>query len=161
MFMRTAGTTFQSTLPAGGATVPPFHIRPGLRRFQSTLPAGGATAFVLWCGLRDWKHFNPRSPRGERPGAKRPRINKASNFNPRSPRGERRADLDNSNLLFKFQSTLPAGGATGIKIDAPQLSRMISIHAPRGGSDQRFVPRSGHSLLFQSTLPAGGATTFE
>ena len=78
-----------------------------------------------------------------------------------------------------FQSTLPTGGATGFTI-AQQLVAKISIHAPRGGSDQTmskspfsygyFNSRSPwgerHLLYryyfvhteFQSTLPVGGAT---
>ncbi len=101
---------FQSTLPAGGATtVNVFGLFPGWL-FQSTLPAGGATH--RWSSLSrsaTGKHFNPRSPRGER----RNLTNKqakvldisihaprggsdllpckwpppASHFNPRSPRG--------------------------------------------------------------------------
>ena len=82
----------------------------------------------------------------------------------------------------KFQSTLPAGGATPDSYPAPRLHPPISIHAPRGGSDVRnfvcsvlpllyFNPRSprGERLdevlpgdtfeIFQSTLPAGGATS--
>ena len=39
-----------------------------------------------------------------------------------------------------------------------QVSRSISIHAPRGGSDfsQAFLTPS--QAIFQSTLPVGGAT---
>ncbi len=83
-------------------------------------------------------------------------------------------------LLILFQSTLPVGGATFDK--APMLPEaIISIHAPRGGSDENvyniidsrynFNPRSpwgerqqgmDERILdkeFQSTLPVGGATT--
>ena len=124
-------------------------------------------------------NFNPRSPRGER--RKVPKIVLLSiNFNPRSPRGERLpfgADLINSN---RFQSTLPAGGATYQRLIKSPLSSIISIHAPRGGSDNSFLrhflttlisihaPRGGSDTprsivfwrfrIFQSTLPAGGAT---
>ena len=101
-------------------------------------------------------HFNPRSPCGERP-SHRQGIDINRDFNPRSPCGER---PDNP-------------GYRG-------LGHMISIHAPRVGSDcvsssivhsQRyFNPRSpcgerrlGGSILsrceiFQSTLPVWGAT---
>ena len=81
---------------------------------------------------------------------------------------------------LQCQSTLPAGGATP-GIDGTKGITQISIHAPRGGSDQRHfllfpfpfrisihAPRGGsddagaftliHGCLFQSTLPAGGAT---
>ncbi len=78
-----------------------------------------------------------------------------------------------------FQSTLPVGGATGDFTGLPS-DPIISIHAPRGGSDDRlrgfhqypadFNPRSpwgerpassmglGLLKIFQSTLPVGGAT---
>ena len=81
--------------------------------------------------------------------------------------------------LSAFQSTLPARGATLRRCRERNLS-LISIHAPRTGSDcqrgimrlvkQDFNPRSPHgerldvseltggSLTFQSTLPARGAT---
>ena len=101
---------FQSTLPARGATIYP-HTTYFFSRFQSTLPARGATR-ASGCTLPAIAHFNPRSPRGERP------------------------NQDGFNYLDKlFQSTLPARGAThrlAIRSDA----RRISIHAPREGSDR-------------------------
>ena len=79
------------------------------------------------------------------------------NFNPRSPWGERRGSWGlNAARTAPFQSTLPVGGATGARrcvcVSAPFQSTlpvggatylsdgnrnmvMISIHAPRGGSD--------------------------
>ena len=123
---------FQSTLPAGGATIslPPsdvlgsyFNPRSpqGERHiqtvrndaklsFQSTLPAGGATALSSRIHSSD-RYFNPRSPQGERPVTP-DMVGTLKNFNPRSPQGERR-DCDN-------------------KLKA--INR-ISIHAPRRGSD--------------------------
>ena len=56
------------------------------------------------------------------------------NFNPRSPRGERRCLILTMFARGRFQSTLPAWGATSI---LPPLTKQ---------------------LLFQSTLPAWGAT---
>ena len=78
-----------------------------------------------------------------------------------------------------FQSTLPARGAT-LQIGRSESADVVSIHAPRAGSDRRltwwrssimgFNPRSprGERLEgirgvfpifpFQSTLPARGAT---
>ena len=78
-------------------------------------------------------YFNPRSPHGERRGASGARNAGGSNFNPRSPHGERR---DGCN---------------------PDALRVISIHAPRTGSDMMRVI-SHFSSVFQSTLPARGAT---
>ena len=84
-------------------------------------------------------------------------------FNPRSPWGERLDSIEADDEKFQFQSTLPVGGATppsaprpGTQSDfnprSPWGERpgllcrfhrliIISIHAPRGGSDR-------HSPLF-------------
>ena len=126
-----------------------------LYKFQSTLPARGATYFLYV--------FPPC----------------VFNFNPRSPHGERRFDAGQDAPLDLFQSTLPARGATGAFRDVPRAA-VISIHAPRTGSDwicrassksaHDFNPRSPHGerhrdafkpshvCSFQSTLPARGAT---
>ena len=80
-------------------------------------------------------------------------------FNPRSPWGERPLHEVLTVFLFKFQSTLPVGGATP---DTPigVLNFIISIHAPRGGSDSELLfhvlnevisihaPRGGSDLHF-------------
>ena len=77
-------------------------------------------------------------------------------FNPRSPHGERPWQDWQNEPDKAFQSTLPARGAT---VDCFILVNkvVISIHAPRTGSDEggrfrRACPQ------FQSTLPARGAT---
>ena len=74
-------------------------------------------------------------------------------FNPRSPHGERQPDAVTRVIQRKFQSTLPARGATTRFRDGSHLSA-ISIHAPRTGSDGfttlmlcgcvNFNPRSPH-----------------
>ncbi len=97
--------------------------------FQSTLPARGATRLVL-SAKAPRRHFNPRSPHGERPPAASRRTASA-----------------------RFQSTLPARGATCCRFCTPSIPR-ISIHAPRTGSDSTslicqipspdFNPRSPH-----------------
>ena len=104
---------FQSTLPARGATDADVCVCTDLdisihapregsdslasstisleMEFQSTLPARGATRPDHHCG-RAVRHFNPRSPRGER---RRVSLRRAGlcNFNPRSPRGERQQNV--------------------------------------------------------------------
>ena len=55
-------------------------------------------------------------------------------FNPRSPHGERRCTLLHLPSCNRFQSTLPARGATRAGLQ-PHRVREISIHAPRTGSD--------------------------
>ena len=80
----------------------------------------------------------------------------------------------------KFQSTLPARGATHrrhpllllagdfnprsphgerpIPLVTPSFLSKISIHAPRTGSDIRKNRNGATGVVFQSTLPARGAT---
>ena len=85
--------------------------------FQSTLPVGGATGGSgrLWLTRLD---FNPRSPWGERPAV--PSSLEASiDFNPRSPWGERLSRETAYSEAMEFQSTLPVGGATGIPTALP------------------------------------------
>ena len=155
--------------------------------------------------LQGTPHFNPRSPHGERP-VTRQRRRKPPHFNPRSPHGERlqasRAGVpksaisihaprtgsdrrkpnppdecrtrfqstlpargatsrsrDTARIQIKFQSTLPARGATGDELDMERCDT-ISIHAPRTGSDALPTASRRRNALFQSTLPARGATTF-
>ena len=57
-------------------------------------------------------------------------------FNPRSPWGERRQQARSG-----------------------QVAGIISIHAPRGGSDLRMWRSLRYWRKFQSTLPVGGATS--
>ena len=145
--------------------------------FQSTLPARGATTAD---DPRQHKHknFNPRSPRGERRFSFKQGLFDFD-FNPRSPRGERPDNLFLLPRLSLFQSTLPARGAT-LAGKPFAYYELISIHAPREGSDllregrtnkeRNFNPRSPRGerpthitlihprCLFQSTLPARGAT---
>ena len=79
-------------------------------------------------------------------------------FNPRSPQGERRKPRLATTARTLFQSTLPAGGAT-MKFLFSLIFPIISIHAPRRGSDAAAFGRPTTTSGFQSTLPAGGATS--
>ena len=102
-------------------------------------------------------------------------------FYPRSPRGERLAKAWPSiSALMSFLSTLPAWGATGLRMNrsrthcnfyprSPRGERpivassavrraVISIHAPRVGSDRKCAAAYGGVRQFLSTLPAWGAT---
>ena len=101
--------------------------------FQSTLPVRGATSDISERITENF-NFNPRSPCGERL-FRRTGKKARKHFNPRSPCGERRQEQ---------QRTFHGMG--------------ISIHAPRAGSDLRFLPLIGYVILFQSTLPVRGAT---
>ena len=120
---------FQSTLPAGGAT------RQADRQQQASLisihaPRGGSDT-IMGIFRIDCLHFNPRSPRGERP-----------------------PNLSCIRFAPIFQSTLPAGGATKMSWAASRLKN-ISIHAPRGGSDKpcdQIASKEGISIH----APRGG-----
>ena len=87
----------------------------------------------------------------------RMRSTTTRHFNPRSPHGERRAASSVREVRPLFQSTLPARGAT-LQANLASGHRYISIHAPRTGSDNMAV-RAYPEKIFQSTLPARGATT--
>ena len=56
-----------------------------------------------------------------------------------------------------FQSTLPARGATQLA-NGGDFALLISIHAPRTGSDWKAEGKLMTTEGFQSTLPARGAT---
>ena len=168
--------------------------------FQSTLPVGGATVPCTRLLASQWD-FNPRSPWGERQFPVR-RIRTPRKFQSTLPVGGATKSGKPPRRRSRFQSTLPVGGATKqIDNKAPPNfdfnprspwgerrnrawiitdAEVISIHAPRGGSDCAdktiilipidFNPRSpwGERLSsstagitasqFQSTLPVGGAT---
>ncbi len=79
------------------------------------------------------ENFNPRSPCGERHRHGGGHAFQR-NFNPRSPCGERRTLPVLSPTVPKFQSTLPVRGATH-KGNRACIDFIISIHAPRAGSD--------------------------
>ena len=120
---------FQSTLPVGGATgngTPP----PTADRISIHAPRGGSDKNCVRCGkLREY--FNPRSPWGER--------------------------LPCSGFRFygyRFQSTLPVGGATQKSMALPDRCR-ISIHAPRGGSDAAIRRMFGGTVYFNPRSPWG------
>ena len=61
-------------------------------------------------------------------------LSELQDFYPRSPRGERRSTQRANASSLPFLSTLPARGATKLKLDRV-IANGISIHAPREGSD--------------------------
>ena len=124
---------FQSTLPVRGATFRPSVVIALFSAFQSTLPVRGATAPCSPLGTPNL--FQSTLPvRGATLFILR-RLPPPDNFNPRSPCGERRPVY-------------------------PDVSHciVISIHAPRAGSDSPVAPFSPCGMPFQSTLPVRGAT---
>ena len=151
---RSAFWTFQSTLPARGATS--FGgVQWSSTRFQSTLPARGATPSSAFSMPQSGISIHaPRtgsdlcalavivrlviSIHAPRTGSDRTRCSSPTTrryFNPRSPHGERLGVTTTQEML-----------------------ESISIHAPRTGSDRAAGTKRGTSRQFQSTLPARGAT---
>ena len=124
-------------------------------RFQSTLPARGATQSPR-AAVESARHFNPRSPHGERL-ADGGRLSNNREFQSTLPARGATLTLSCVNPAVRFQSTLPARGATR-KSDKNNHQLSISIHAPRTGSDNRPADKRCNQLRFQSTLPARGAT---
>ena len=101
--------------------------------FQSTLPVWGATDLKP----RAWitEQFQSTLPVWGATGLRGRSGAEIKNFNPRSPCGERRVTC----------------------ID-PAPGFIISIHAPRVGSDSEGRTRLFATKKFQSTLPVWGAT---
>ena len=104
---------------------------PGCIQFQSTPPAWGATAAaeklltVINVSLHaprvggdaDFRHmvrhrpcFNPRPPRGGRPGTSRLSLDLHGRFNPRPPRGGRLTSARPTACLTGFNPRPPRGG---------------------------------------------------
>ena len=102
--------------------------------------------------------FNPRSPRGERPTGTKTRRTTSRNFNPRSPRGERHSAVFAFQLIYVFQPALPARGATSAPISCSPC--MIANFNPRSPRVERLKARFfAHCFsIFQPALPARGAT---
>ena len=101
-------------------------------------------------------YFNPRSPHGERLRHAAD-VHAGSDFNPRSPHGERLRWTVKNTRLERFQSTLPARGATISGQTIFVASRFQSTLPARGATLRRLAVASCLAK-FQSTLPARGAT---
>ena len=142
---------FQSTLPARGATQCPKG-RKCKMSISIHAPRTGSDDDTAQSGARA-RHFNPRSPHGERRDGTALPCRQA-HFNPRSPHGER---LIRVVLLFKFVQNFNPRSPHGERLDSWERAKKvprISIHAPRTGSDKsagsstswhsHFNPRSPH-----------------
>ena len=145
-------------------------------QFQSTLPARGATV-KRSCIRRSMMNFNPRSPQGERRAAIGEVWRGPCRISIHAPR--KGSDPVQSFLLLpfgKFQSTLPARGATGPAFSAIQGGQfqstlpargatahsggvvalgVISIHAPRKGSDLSGTENWTNNSDFNPRSPQG------
>ena len=125
-------------------------------RFQPTLPARGATRLIVSSRLA--RRISTHAPRTGSDEGCSSSAGTSRHFNPRSPHGERRHAARLYDGAVRFQSTLPARGATiylqrrsnrlrYFNPRSPHGERLqdfyfsdstdiISIHAPRTGSDK-------------------------
>ena len=156
---------FQSTPPAWEATIQLFRYQPGLY-ISIHAPAWGATSRPISSPLI-YSYFNPR-----------PRMGSdiffvsigmvQGTFQSTPPHGERQGLTSliplqrhilkaHRKQAVKFQSTLPAWGATPVRFPA---LRQFPYFNPRSSHGERRIRRWNRDLFqgFQSTLPAWGAT---
>ncbi len=165
---------FQSTLPVRGATAP----RPKSAHYHPIsihAPRAGSDAPLR---IAPGSHsISIHAPRAGSDACWRPGHSSATNFNPRSPCGERRRSPPTRAIRSIFQSTLPVRGATPW---SPQrsafrrfqstlpvrgatltdvndaLNLIISIHAPRAGSDASAAARR-EAVLISIHAPRAGS----
>ena len=125
---------FQSTPPERGATCARVSGDDQVAVSIHAPRTGSDVSFLK--GVRHEDCFNPRPPNGERPNSSHVNA-KALSFNPRPPNGERR---DNR------------------RVYEMELNDLVSIHAPRTGSDDNQEQGRAIDITFQSTPPERGAT---
>ena len=145
-------TNFNPRSPWGERPARLYCLR-RIHQFQSTLPVGGATiivgAFSINFGI------SIHAPRGGSDVGCETLPCHRQDFNPRSPWGERPSTISLSKPTLLFQSTLPVGGATN-ECNRICFTSIISIHAPRGGSDDKGIPPVfGYQISIHA--PRGGS----
>ena len=87
----------------------------------------------------------------------RMRSTTTRHFNPRSPHGERRAASSVREVRPLFQSTLPARGATSLRFTTSSHTIKFQSTLPARGATEA-TSKYRIQWAFQSTLPARGAT---
>ena len=140
--------------PREGSDVPLLMGRSTASEFQSTLPARGATHPL--CGfVWSFINFNPRSPRGERLGP----FQLSLVALPISIHAPREGSDFNRNLItfviFVFQSTLPARGATPLRICKYEGGFYFNPRSPRGERRDSCTKDSFGRVYFNPRSPRG------
>ena len=142
--------------------------------FNPRSPCGERPAAAM--ALRQDSDFNPRSPCGERPialwqipdnplfqstlpvwGATSPYHSHdvPSKFQSTLPVWGVTQVKSMTTMCITFQSTLPVWGATYLLIEVDGVTMLISIHAPRVGSDLSKSVMGFSSLHFNPRSPCG------
>ena len=118
-------------------------------------PRTGSDACYAVSGCTSVSNFNPRSPHGERPAGLES-SDSISYFNPRSPHGERRPAIDNSAVVPNFNPRSPHGERQHMP-GCNFWHILISIHAPRTGSDCPTFCENGAQLGISIHAPRTGS----
>ena len=142
---------FQSTLPAGGATIL-FNFDFSDKYISIHAPRGGSDHRGRDTLSR--RHISIHAPRGGSDPGTRNAGTLICYFNPRSPRGERQVGGTLSEIFGDFNPRSPRGErhkANGIKTTISD----ISIHAPRGGSDVTDINSRLNVRDFNPRSPRG------
>ena len=175
---RTSQSTFQSTLPAWGATKTALclclnisiSIHAPRMGSDELHPVSVVSLLISIHAPRMGSDSKPSSPSSSSLlfqstlpawGATLSSFKTSpagANFNPRSPHGERRSRPSGRAGHSQHFNPRSPHGERPASAPSPVQSSQISIHAPRMGSDSTFGAVSGGSYEFQSTLPAWGAT---
>ena len=167
---------FQSTLPARGATRW-FGRSPKQNSISIHAPRTGSDSYSNFAYAR-CKNFNPRSPHGERRFRPEP-VAPTQDISIHAPRTGSDENKRKRRTAGKFQSTLPARGATPSTAQWRQASRNfnprsphgerqispatmngsqgISIHAPRTGSDGYSLRIALHRIIISIHAPRTGS----
>ena len=151
----TASAYFNHAPHMGSDNRPPYYALYYII-FQSTLPAGGAT-FRRHKVCQVFKHFNPRSPWGERHEVP-PGSPEGAGISIHAPHIGSDIDLILFSQRLDISIHAPRMGSDHQRQRIHRYFSPISIHAPRMGSDNCNPESPMHWFLFQSTLPAWGAT---
>ena len=125
-----------------------------LTRFQPTLPTRGATSRRRRLAI--WKrHFNPRSPHGERPGGQARRRNEHPISTHAPHTGSDGRACGGTRDAPAISTHAPHTGSDKAERAEHRAERFISTHAPHTGSDAFRVRRAGVRRHFNPRSPHG------
>ena len=150
--------TFQSTLPARGATSLRFTTSSHTIKFQSTLPARGATEATSKYRIQ-WAFQSTLPARGATLECAAVAY-REKDFNPRSPHGERQSEIVRLIAWLQISIHAPRTGSDSIVLMCGTDGR-ISIHAPRTGSDSFILEDATADILISIHAPRTGSDAAE
>ena len=144
---------FQSTPPARGATTIPPKIRP-TKRISIHAPREGGDCVLYNKGILN-QDFNPRPPRGGRPGRNRNiYIDLAISIHAPREGGDCDSGTHIANIAISIHA--PREGGDCRKNEPHDQRQPISIHAPREGGDTAVTTGLREASNFNPRPPRGG-----